>query len=87
MLPSQRVQRKTSCAFGEDDLIQCDVAFQNESVGFNLSGSRLPKVQRASNVSSPIKILRSRVAQVDSLGIDGSTSTPLGFVVDNRSTV
>lgn len=85
-LAGQAVQSEARCALGKDGLIQSYVALQHERICQPFLRVRSSEMQGPRSVSGAVKILRSRVAQIDMVRVDDRAIPCLGLVVDHGST-
>jgi hypothetical protein len=70
ILSRQSVQSKTTNTLGKLDPLERNVALEDQSIRFALHLSRLSKVQGSRGVSGSIQELSTRVAEINSIGIN-----------------
>lgn len=85
MLASQAVKRKASCALGKYRSVQRNVPLQHQGIGELLRFRRLSEMQSPCCVSSSVEVLRTRVAQVDGIGVNGAACPSLRLIVNHSS--
>lgn len=85
-LPGEAVQCESSRALGENSIIKCNVSLENKRICHFLCLGWLTKMNSSCDISCPVQVLRTRIAQVDCIGVDLWTVPALWFVVDDRGT-
>ena len=83
ILTCQGIERQAGRAFGEYHGVERYDSFKDEGVGFSLESGRLAEVKGSCGVGRAVKILSTRVAEVDGFGVNGATVATLRAVMDD----